>query len=57
MPRKSATTAAHIRFTQLRALFHQAPLPKKEFDELVELSAKFNRPMHDYLVQNKSLFV
>lgn len=40
------------RFDLLASLFYAAPLPKAEFDELIQLAEKFNPKMAKYLKAN-----
>ena len=45
------------RFELLRSLFKQAPLSASDFNELLELSKKYDKKMHAYLEAHKSELV
>ena len=46
---------SHARFNFLKSMYHQAPLPKAEFEELKILAKKYNPKMADYLEKNPEL--
>lgn len=43
------------RYKFLKSMFHQAPLPDDQLDELVQLSERYNPKMAEYIKQNRGI--
>ena len=52
---RSQTATDRARFTFLKTLWHQAPLPNAEFKELKTLAKKFNPKMAKYMEENPQM--
>lgn len=52
---RSQTATDRARFTFLKTLWHQAPLPNAELEELKTLAKKFNPKMAKYMEENPEM--
>ena len=51
----STTSVLRARFTLLKSLWHNAPLPSAELEELKALAKKFNPKMAKYMEENSEM--
>ena len=52
----NSVSSQRARFKFLKSMFHQAPLPKNETEELKTLAKKFNPKMYKWMEENKELY-